>query len=108
MRRHPVRRAVEALLTSLRSPAHKLPLIAVVAYGLFNLVLVIIKIVRFNTYPQEYKSLLEVRFAFRRAQSAKRWHTLEHAQTDSGRLRFPTQDIKAARKEFKGKGIMED
>jgi len=53
-----------------------LPLIAVVAYGLFNLVLVIIKIVRFNTYPQEYKSLLE--------------------------------DIKAARKEFKGKGIMED
>jgi len=36
-----------------------LPLNAIVAYGLLNLAIVVVKIMQFDTYPQEHKSLLK-------------------------------------------------
>ncbi|QDZ20479.1 DPM3 domain-containing protein [Chloropicon primus] len=36
-----------------------LPLLAVVSYGLFNLGIVVRKILNFRTYPKEQKALLE-------------------------------------------------
>ena len=43
------------------SKTGKLPLLAVVFYGLFNLGIVVHKVFNFRTYPSEQKSLLQVR-----------------------------------------------
>jgi len=41
------------------SKTGKLPLLAVVFYGLFNLGIVVHKVFNFRTYPSEQKSLLQ-------------------------------------------------